>query len=145
MSDISETYNETYKKLLQSFGTSSKEVKSCEPIVVEVSHLFHHDIGTDSIKYWGSCFVTRCDINLLQNASGFSFSFSSFLLCGKIRQLLQNVKILLQNVTFITKSMDTSAKPRKMWRLPWDPESNSETMWHMVKPWDMRGLKPTSE
>lgn len=74
MSVISETYIETYKKLLQSFGTSSKEVKSCEPIVVDVSHLFHHDIGTDSIKYWGSCFITKCDINLLQNASGFSFS-----------------------------------------------------------------------
>ena len=109
MSVISETYIETYKKLLQSFGTSSKEVKSCEPIVVEVSHLFHHDIGTDSIKYWGSCFITKCDINLLQNASGFSFSnrdcfvakydsyYKMWRLYYKMWHLLQKAWIQAQN------------------------------------------------
>ena len=28
-----------------------------------------------------------------------------------------------------------------MKNLPWDHEKDSETVWHTVKPWELRGLK----
>ena len=59
---------------------------------VTVSYLIHYDSllqnATVFITECGSYFITKCDKSLLQNVSGF---------------VLQNVIILLQNATVITK------------------------------------------
>ena len=47
------------------------------------------------IKKCDSCFITKCDTSLLQNASGF---------------LLRNVTVLSQNATFITNCDSTPTK-----------------------------------
>ena len=56
-----------------------------------VSYLIHYDSllqnATDFITKWDSYFITKCDRNLLQNASGF---------------LLQNATFLLENATVTT-------------------------------------------
>ena len=54
--------------------------------------------ATDIIIKGDSYFITKCGTSLLQNASAFYY---------KMRQLLQNMTILLQNVTFITKCVGT--------------------------------------
>ena len=46
---------------------------------------------TDIITKFKSCFITKCDKDLLQNALGF---------------LLQNATVLLQIATFVTKCVD---------------------------------------
>ena len=51
--------------------------------------------ATDIITKCYSYFITKCDISLLQNASGF---------------LLQNATVLLQNATVITKCDDFITK-----------------------------------
>ena len=58
--------------------------------------------ATDIITKCNSYFITKCDRSLLQNASGFFITeCNSFI---KKYELLQNVTILLQNGTVITKS-----------------------------------------
>ena len=64
---------------------------------VTVSYLIHYLIqyATDIITKRESYFVTKCNKDLLQNASGF---------------LLQNATVLLQNMTVITKRDDFITK-----------------------------------
>ena len=61
---------------------------------------------TDIITKCDSDFITKCDRNSLQNALGF---------------LLQNVTVLLQNATVITKC-DVCYKLRQ----------HSDSIWHLI-------------
>ena len=66
---------------------------------VTVSNPIHCDSllqnATDVISKCDGYFITKCDRNLLQNASGF---------------LLQNTTVLLQNATVVTKCDDFITK-----------------------------------
>ena len=58
--------------------------------------------ATDIITKCESYFITKCDISLLQNASGFS---------------LQNAAVLLQNATVITKCDDFITKYNSYYKM----------------------------
>ena len=72
------------------------EIKFWESIVFAVSYLLHYDTllqnVRDVITKCGRYFITKCDKGLLQNGSSV---------------ILQNATVLLQNATFITKSVGT--------------------------------------
>ena len=63
------------------------------------------NIITDIITKCNSSIITRCDKNLLQNASGFYFKMRQF--HYKILELLKDASILLQNAIVVTKRVGT--------------------------------------
>ena len=77
-------------------------------------HLFYNTYFTTNIITCASYFFTKCDKHLLQNASAFLLQNATNFYCKmrecyyKMRQLLQNEMILLQNATAIIKWVVTS-------------------------------------